>query len=55
MHSSSSRAGDSMTKGKGAKYIHVLEARMVREIRMSGNGIGPTAEVRGGKVFSVVN
>ena len=44
-----------MTKEKGTKYIHVLEVRVVRESRMSGNGVGSTAEVRGGIAFSVVH
>lgn len=45
-----------MTKEKGAKYIRVLEVRVVREIRVSGNGVGSTAEVRGGIIaFSVAH
>lgn len=44
-----------MTKGKGAEYVHVLEVTRVREIRMSGNGVGSAAEVRAGKAFSAVH
>lgn len=44
-----------MTKEKGAKYLLVLEVRVVREIRMSGNGVGSTAEVKGRIAFSVVH
>lgn len=43
-----------MTKGKGAKYIHVLEVRAVSEVMMSGNGAESTVEVKGGKAFSIV-
>lgn len=44
-----------MSKERGAKYIRVLEVRVEREIRMSGNGVGSTAEVRGGIAFSAAH